>query len=48
VGRWWPPLRAALLPLVSVWAIEPERAVVHVARVELKCRARWGALGIES
>jgi len=48
VGRWWPPLQAALPPLVSLWAVEPERASEHVARVELKCRARWGALGIGS
>jgi toluene monooxygenase system protein E len=48
VGRWWPPLQAALPPLLSLWAVEPERALVLAARVELKCRARWGALGIES
>jgi toluene monooxygenase system protein E len=46
--RWWPPLQAALPPLLSLWAIEPERALEHAARVEYKCRARWRALGIES
>lgn len=48
LAHWWPPLRTALLPLVSLWAVEPERALVHVTRVERKCRARWRALGLES
>jgi toluene monooxygenase system protein E len=48
VARWWPPLEAALPPLVGLWGIEPEHARGHVSQVATKCRARWGALGIES
>jgi toluene monooxygenase system protein E len=48
VARWWPPLAAALPPLVSLWGVEPERAHQYVIQVETKCRARWGALGIQS
>jgi toluene monooxygenase system protein E len=47
LARWWPPLQAALPALVSLWAVEPERALVVAAQIELKCRARWGALAIE-
>jgi toluene monooxygenase system protein E len=46
VTRWWAPTEAALLPLVSLWSVEPSRAQAVVAAVEGKCRSRWSALGL--
>lgn len=48
IARWWPPLQAALPPLVGLWGLNPEQTREHVKSVEIKCRARWGALGLGS
>ena len=48
VARWWPPLQAALPPLVGLWGLNSEQAREQVTLVETKCRARWGALGLGS
>ena len=48
VARWWPPLQAALPPLIALWGVNSEQARQHVTSVETKCRARWGARGLRS
>jgi hypothetical protein len=48
VARWWPPVQAALAPLVGLWGLNSEQARQQVISVETKCRARWGELGLGS
>jgi toluene monooxygenase system protein E len=46
LAHWWPPLQAALPPLIGLWGLSSEQARQQVTAVEAKCRARWGALGL--
>jgi toluene monooxygenase system protein E len=46
VARWWPPLQAALPPLIGLWGANSEQARQYLTSVETKCCARWGELGL--
>lgn len=48
VAHWWPPMQAALPPLIGLWGVDSERARQHLSSLETKCRARWGSLGLGS